>query len=176
MSLLPSLLPSSHTPTCHRDGQFDSGIVTSPTWANFAELVKYVPGDFSRWVRGAAAHVLFWLMPEGPKHAPPHLEFNGKNRPVYDEGDLQYVLHDGRKKRLNYWNCWIDNFLIEGYIRLGLHFFSFTSVGNLRMPDRAENWERKDEAVLTYRVTIPDGNNLLLTWIWNVPSSCLGSR
>ena len=27
-----------------------------------------------------------------------------------------------------------------------------------------------------YRVTILDGNNLLLTWIWHVPPSCLGSR
>ena len=26
-----------------------------------------------------------------------------------------------------------------------------------------------------YRVTILDGENLLLTWIWNVPSTCLGS-
>ena len=29
---------------------------------------------------------------------------------------------------------------------------------------------------LDYRVTILDGYNLLLTRIWNVPSTCLGSR
>ena len=28
----------------------------------------------------------------------------------------------------------------------------------------------------TYRVTVQDGKNLPLTYIWNVPSSCLGSR
>ena len=27
----------------------------------------------------------------------------------------------------------------------------------------------------TYRVTILDGKNLPLTWVWNVPSTCLGN-
>ena len=29
---------------------------------------------------------------------------------------------------------------------------------------------------LSYRVTILDGNNLPLTWLWNVPPSFHGSR
>ena len=29
---------------------------------------------------------------------------------------------------------------------------------------------------VVYRVTILDGKNLRLTGIWNVPSTCLGSR
>ena len=41
-----------------------------------------LPGDFSRCFGGAAANVLFWGMGGGQKHAPPHLQNNGKNRPV----------------------------------------------------------------------------------------------
>ena len=46
------------------------------------EQVYPLPGDFSRCFGGAVANVLFWGMGEGPKHAPPHLQNNGKNRPV----------------------------------------------------------------------------------------------
>ena len=41
-----------------------------------------IPGNFSRCFGGAAAHVLGALASPKTKHAPPHLQNNGKNRPV----------------------------------------------------------------------------------------------